>query len=105
NGVGARPEVHGGAPARAARRGTTPLMAGEQSEQPEQVEKERDESQPERRDRNTVELLNELRIAGTGIQVMFAFLLVVPFNAGWKTVDSFERTVYFVTLLVVALSA
>jgi hypothetical protein len=46
-----------------------------------------------------------LRIAGTGIQVMFAFLLIVPFNTGWRKVDSFERTEYFVTLLVVALAA
>src|ERR1700749_36921 len=71
----------------------------------EEAEKGRDESRPERLDRNTVELLNEPRSAGTGIQVMFAFLLIVPFNAGWKQVDGFERTVYFVTLLVVALSA
>ena len=75
------------------------------TERPEEVEAERDESQPERLDRNTVELLNELRIAGTGIQVMFAFLLILPFNVGWKQVDAFERTVYFVTLLVVALAA
>jgi Family of unknown function (DUF6328) len=75
------------------------------SDRSEQAEQERDESQPERLDRNTVELLNELRIAGTGIQVMFAFLLVVPFNTGWKQVDGFERTVYFVTLLMVALAA
>jgi hypothetical protein len=75
------------------------------SDRSEQAEQKRDESQPERLDRNTVELLNELRIAGTGIQVMFAFLLVVPFNTGWKQVDGFERTVYFVTLLVVALAA
>lgn len=75
------------------------------SDESEQAEKQRDESQPERLDRNTVELLNELRIAGTGIQVMFAFLLIVPFNTGWKQVDGFERTVYFVTLLVVALAA
>ena len=75
------------------------------SDRSEQAEEERDESAPERLDRNTVELLNELRIAGTGIQVMFAFLLVVPFNTGWKHVDGFERTVYFVTLLVVALAA
>jgi Family of unknown function (DUF6328) len=71
----------------------------------EEAEKGRDETQPERLDRNTVELLNELRIAGTGIQVMFAFLLILPFNAGWKRVDGFERTVYFATLLVVALAA
>jgi Family of unknown function (DUF6328) len=75
------------------------------SDRSEEAEQDRDESTPERLDRNTVELLNELRIAGTGIQVMFAFLLIVPFNTGWKQVDGFERTVYFVTLLVVALSA
>jgi hypothetical protein len=70
-----------------------------------EAEAERDETRPQRLDRNTVELLNELRIAATGIQVMFAFLLIVPFNTGWKQVDGFERTVYFVTLLVVALAA
>lgn len=63
------------------------------------------ESTEERLDRNTIELLNELRVAGTGIQVMFAFLLVVPFQTGWRHVDSFERTVYFVTLLLVATAA
>ncbi len=75
------------------------------TERSEEAEQSRDESQPERLDRNTVELLNELRIAGTGIQVMFAFLLILPFNTGWKRVDGFERTVYFITLLVVALAA
>jgi hypothetical protein len=65
---------------------------------------DRDETPDEQLDRNTIELLNELRVAGTGIQVMFAFLLVVPFNAGWAKTSSFERTVYFVTLALVALS-
>jgi hypothetical protein len=69
------------------------------------AEEQRNETPAERLDRNTIELLNELRVAGTGIQVMFAFLLVVPFNTGWQSVDSFERTVYFVTLLIVATSA
>jgi hypothetical protein len=75
------------------------------AERHEQRDDERDETAAERLDRNTIELLNELRVAGTGIQVMFAFLLVVPFNTGWHQVDSFERTVYFVTLLLVAASA
>lgn len=66
---------------------------------------EREESPAQQLDRNTIELLNELRVAGTGIQVMFAFLLIVPFNKGWRDVDSFERTVYFVTLLIVATAA
>ncbi len=70
-----------------------------------EAEKQRQESPAARLDRNTLELLNELRIAGTGIQVMFAFLLIVPFNTGWHRTNNFERTVYFVTLLVVAASA
>jgi Family of unknown function (DUF6328) len=65
---------------------------------------DRDETTDEQLDRNTIELLNELRVAGTGIQVMFAFLLVVPFNAGWSKTSSFERAVYFVTLALVALA-
>lgn len=75
------------------------------SEAGERAEQQRRESPPERLDRNTVELLNELRVTATGIQVIFAFLLVVPFQTGWKKVDGFERTVYFVTLLLVALAA
>ncbi len=68
-------------------------------------EGERNESSLERLDRNTVELLNELRVAGTGIQVLFAFLLIVPFNTGWRRVSSFQRYDYFVTLLCVAIAA
>jgi hypothetical protein len=66
---------------------------------------DRDETTDETLDRNTIELLNELRVAATGIQVMFAFLLVVPFNTGWKRTTSFERTDYFVTLALVAVAA
>ena len=66
---------------------------------------ERDETAAERLDRNTIELLNELRIAGTGIQVIFGFLLIVPFNTGWRRVSPFGHTVYYVTLLCVALSS
>ena len=65
----------------------------------------RDESEFERLDRNTVELLNELRVAGTGIQVLFAFLLVVPFNTGFSKLSAFDRYEYFVTLLCIAVAA
>lgn len=47
----------------------------------------------------------QLRVAGTGIQVLLAFLLVVPFNARWSHVTSFDRYVYFVTLLCMATAA
>lgn len=75
------------------------------SAQASEPQDHREESPGQRLDRNTIELLNELRVASTGIQVMFAFLLVVPFNKGWHRVDGFERTVYFVTLLIVACAA
>jgi O-antigen/teichoic acid export membrane protein len=68
-------------------------------------DEDRDESPMERLDRNTVELLNELRVAAVGIQVLFAFLLIVPFNVGFKRVSSFDRYDYFVTLLCIASAA
>src|SRR5437660_4612596 len=65
----------------------------------------REETTLERLDRNTMELLNELRVASTGIQFMFGFLLVVPFDSAFSKISSFEKTVYFITLLCVAVSA
>lgn len=52
-----------------------------------------------------MELLQELRVAIPGIQVLFAFLLVVPFQQGWATVTEFEKTVYYATLLLTAASS
>ena len=63
---------------------------------------QRSESPLERIDRNTIELMGELRVAGTGIQVLFAFLLVVPFNQRFAKLSAFERHDYFVTLLCIA---
>ena len=65
----------------------------------------RGESEEERLDRNLMELLQELRVVLTGIQVLFAFLLIVPFSNGWTSVTDFEKTVYYVTLLLVAASS
>ena len=59
----------------------------------------RPETDKERVDRNLGELLGELRIALPGVQVLFAFLLVVPFNNRFADVTSFQKQVYFVTLL------
>src|SRR5215211_6163002 len=59
----------------------------------------RKETEQERVDRNLQELLGELRVALPGVQVLFAFLLVVPFNQRFPEITSFEKTVYFVTLL------
>lgn len=60
------------------------------------------ETEAERLDRNLDELFQGLRVALPGIQVLFAFLLVVPFQQGWVKVTDFEQTVYYVTLLLTA---
>ena len=64
----------------------------------------RDESNYERLDRNLSEFLQELRIALPGVQVLFAFLLAVPFQQNFIKVTEFQKTAYFATLLLTALS-
>ncbi len=58
-----------------------------------------------RLDRNLGELLQELRVALPGVQVLFAFLLAVPFQSNFTDISSFDEKVYFVTLLCTAVSA
>jgi uncharacterized protein DUF6328 len=71
----------------------------------EPMDGRRNETPHERLDRNLQELLSELRVGVTGVQVLFAFLLVVPFNSGFVHIGPFQRAVYFVTLLLAALAA
>ena len=59
----------------------------------------RDETRAERIDRELMELLNELRVALPGVQFLFAFLLVVPFQQATERATDFQRDVYFVTLV------
>jgi len=65
----------------------------------------REESEAERLDRNLSELLQELRVALPGVQVLFAFLLAVPFQQRFAEVSQLQKWIYFVTLLLTALSA
>ncbi len=58
-----------------------------------------------KRDRQMIELLNELRVALPGVQILFAFLLTVPFTQRFVALTSFQRDVFYVTLLAAALSA
>jgi Family of unknown function (DUF6328) len=53
-------------------------------------------------DRELIELLNELRVALPGVQVLFAFLLILPFSSGWDKVTEVQRNVYFVAFLCAA---
>ena len=57
-----------------------------------------DEGEKERVDRELIELLNELRVALPGVQVLFAFLLILPFQQGWQQISDVERHVYFAAL-------
>jgi Family of unknown function (DUF6328) len=65
----------------------------------------REESDDARLDRNLGELLQELRVALPGVQVLFAFLLAVPFQQSFAEITPFEKDVYFGTLLCTAISA
>ena len=65
----------------------------------------REETEEERLDRNLSELLQELRVALPGVQVLFAFLLAVPFQQGFEKITSFQRDVYFGTLICTASAA
>jgi hypothetical protein len=53
----------------------------------------------ERLDREWLELLNEIRVLLPGVQVLFAFLLAVPFAIGFEDVTELQRDVYAVSLL------
>lgn len=65
----------------------------------------REESEDERLDRNLGELLQELRVALPGVQVLFAFLLAVPFQRNFTEITPFQEKLYFGTLLCTAISA
>jgi len=58
-----------------------------------------DEDPKERVDRELIELLNELRVALPGVQVLFAFLLIVPFSQNYDALTASDRRVYFAAVL------
>ena len=60
------------------------------------------EDEGERLDRELIELLNEVRVAMPGVQVLFGFLLTVPFQQGFQRINETQKYIYFVTLLLSA---
>ena len=74
-------------------------------ELPRHPETGRRESEDQRVDRNLQEMLGELRVALPGVQVLFAFLLVVPFNQRFGQVTDFQKTLYLITLLFTTASS
>ena len=65
----------------------------------------RNETELERIDRNLVELLQEVRVVQTGVQVLFAFLLMAPLTPGFADLGPIHRAEYFVTLSLSGASA
>jgi hypothetical protein len=65
---------------------------------------ERGEDEQERLNRQLQELLNEMRVAMPGVQVLFGFLLAVPFQQGFRTITESQRYVYFGTLIAAAVA-
>ncbi len=55
-------------------------------------------------DRELIELLNELRVALPGVQVLFAFLLVVPFSPNFSKVTDFQKSVFFAAFISTAIA-
>jgi uncharacterized protein DUF6328 len=62
----------------------------------------RNESEKQRWDRNFADLLQELRVAQTGVQILFAFLLTLPFSSGFPHTTAFQKDVYVIALMSAA---
>ncbi len=65
---------------------------------------DRDESEAERLDRNLGELLQELRVAGLGVQVLFGFLLSLPFTNRFEQLSQGQRGLYLGILVLAAVA-
>lgn len=63
-----------------------------------------EESKKERIDRELLELLNELRVALPGVQVLFAFLLIVPFSNGYARMTAGQKDIFFAVFISTALA-
>jgi uncharacterized membrane protein YfcA len=63
-----------------------------------------DETAAERDDRNLLELLQELRVAGLGVQVLFGFMLSLPFTTRFVKLSHAQRELYLASLLLAAIS-
>ena len=64
-----------------------------------------EETPKQRYDRELIELLNEVRVGLPGVQVLFAFLLAVPFSSGFDQLTRLERDAYYVALITTTLAS
>lgn len=63
-----------------------------------------DETPKARIDRDLMEMLNEIRVALPGVEVLFGFLLILPFSGGWERVDGNRQDVYFGAVVATAVA-
>ena len=84
---------------------TTVLTTGQTSGQAPRADDGRAETELERYDRNLTELMGELRVALPGVQVLFGFLLVIPFDARFEAASGAQRGLYFATLVLTLLAS
>lgn len=64
-----------------------------------------DDGEESRQDRELIEFLNELRVAMPGVQVLFAFLLTLPFTQRFGALDATQRDIYTLALVTAALAS
>ena len=83
-----------------AARGYSPSMEGPDTITARRTDGARSEGPLERADRNMAELLQELRVAQTGVQILFAFLLSLVFQQRFAEITQAQRWIYVVTLLL-----
>jgi len=76
----------------------------EQDERDKASQDPRQESVAERADRNIAELVQELRVVGLGVQVLFGFLLSLPFTMRFTKLDSVQRDLYLTSLVLAAVA-
>jgi hypothetical protein len=84
--------------------GARPGEPGDDADRRQAELDERGERPLERADRNMIEMLQELRVAQTGVQILFAFLLSMSFTERFERVDDVQRWTYVVTLLLTTLT-
>ena len=99
--TGRRPS--GGTPAPARARGAGPGQDPDPQADDDRGY-ERHETRAERLDRNWNELLQELRVTQTGVQILTGFLLTLPFQERFEDLDAYQRTVFLVLVVLAVLT-
>ncbi len=80
------------------------MVGADATPEPESVDDQRQETPLQRLDRNWVDLLQELRVVQTGVQILTGFLVVLPFQARFEQLTAAQTTIYLITLCLAVLA-